>query len=432
MGTIIDSETGEVLSTDGNERGMAVYVPKEDELAIRTDAELLALAERALDITIDRTRTAQPASREALTETVKARATADGLARVLAGHIRSAEARREATIYCEDARLREEIGAGELIPRLQMAGLLATRGQKQMYAGHTFAQPLQDHGITRLQSSLWQKMARAKRYYDEYAAECHEKGEVPTAKGFLAYAKARMAPNDAEIEVPDAEAIEKYETGAVITVGPHTLICADNADPIVREHLAERIALAFCDPPYNAGVADWDGGDFVWSQDWLSEHADIVAVTPGIGNIPGFMRQTAMPYKWSTATFISNGMTRGALGFGNWIYTALFSALGSIHRNAQDVATVAIRDQDVATIAIRLSDSDPLGAKRQKPPLYLAWLFNLLTAEGDTIFDPFAGSGTSVIVAHQLGRRCIAVERGPETFSLMVARVKRLVEGGAK
>lgn len=87
------------------------------------------------------TRAPLPVERDALTEAVKARATADGLAKVLAGHIRSAEARREATIYCEDARLREEIGAGELIPRLQMAGLLATRGQKQMYAGHTFALP---------------------------------------------------------------------------------------------------------------------------------------------------------------------------------------------------------------------------------------------------------------------------------------------------
>lgn len=432
MGTIIDSETGEVLSMDGDERGMAVYVPKEDELAIRTDAELLAYAERALDITIERTRTELPTSREALTETVKARATADGLAKVLAGHIRSAEARLEATIYCEDARLREEIAAGALIPRLQKAGLLAKPGQKQIFPGGILSW-LPDHGISLKQSHIWQKMAGHKQYYDEYAAECHEKGKVPTAKGFLKFVRARTGPGGASIEVPnDSEDFELFEPGAIVTVGPHTLICADNADPIVREHLTTRIALAFCDPPYNAGVADWDDKQFVWTQDWLVEHADIVAVTPGIGNIPGFMRQTAMPYKWSTATFISNGMTRGALGFGNWIYTALFSALGSIHRNAQDVATVAIRDQDVATIAIRLSDSDPLGAKRQKPPLYLAWLFNLLTAMGDTILDPFAGSGTSVIVAHQLGRRCIAVERGPETFSLMVARVKRLVEGGAK
>lgn len=421
MGTIIDSETGEVLSMDGDERGMAVYVPKEDELAIRTDAELLAYAERALDITLERTRTPLPIEREALTEIVKARATADGLGHVLAGHIRSAEARREATIYCEDARLREEIAAGGLIPKLQAAGLLPKPGDNQW--SFPRGTTSDEYSITRKQSHLWQKMAQYKQHYDEYAAECHEKGEVPTAKGFLKFARARTGPGGASIEVPnDSEDFELFEPGAIVTVGPHTLICADNADPIVREHLTTRIALAFCDPPYNAGVADWDDKQFVWTQDWLIEHADIVAVTPGIGNIPGFMRQTAMPYKWSTATFISNGMTRGALGFGNWIYTALFSVLGSIHRNAQDVATIAIRQ----------SDSDALGAKRQKPPLYLAWLFDLLTATGDVILDPFAGSGTSVLVAHQLGRRCIAVERDPETFSLMVARVRRLVEGGAK
>ena len=149
--------------------------------------------------------------------------------------------------------------------------------------------------------------------------------------------------------------------------------------------------------------------------------ADVVAVTPGISALHDFMQQTAMPYRWSTACIINNGMARGALGFGNWMYTALFSKLASLHRSRQDIAEISIKASD------KYDDHD-LGAKRQKPPAYLAWLFNLLTAEGDVILDPFAGSGTSVVVAHQLGRRCIGIEKDPATFAAMVQRVRVTVE----
>lgn len=207
----------------------------------------------------------------------------------------------------------------------------------------------------------------------------------------------------------------KYKTGDIVELAGHILICNDNTSQQVKDFLNERgkAALVFCDPPYNADVAAWDCG-FNWQQDYLIDLADVVAVTPGIGNIPGFMRETSMPYKWSTSTYISNGMTRGALGFGNWIYTALFSN-DNVYRNSQDVYTVSISS----------ADADDLGAKRQKPPMYLSWLFDLLTGEGETIIDAFGGSGTSVIVAHQLKRRCICIEKDPHTFSEMVARIEQ-------
>ena len=206
-----------------------------------------------------------------------------------------------------------------------------------------------------------------------------------------------------------------YKRGDVVRLGQHVLICGDNTDETVKTIIqAEgRAALAFADPPYNANVASWDTGAFTWKQDYLADAADIVAVTPGISSIWDFMRKTEMPYRWSVSAHISNGMTRGALGFGNWIYTAIFSKQDTLHRNAQDVTT----------ITINALDAHDLGAKRQKPPRYLAWLFQLLTKRDDLIIDAFGGSGVGVIVAHELGRRCVSVELDEETFNQMVDRV---------
>ena len=218
--------------------------------------------------------------------------------------------------------------------------------------------------------------------------------------------------------VPVAKPV--YKRGDVVRLGKHVLICGDNTDETVKALIRAEgsAALAFADPPYNANVAEWDTGAFEWKQDYLSEYADIVAVTPGISSIWDFMRKTDMPYRCSVSAHISNGMTRGALGFGNWIYTAIFSKQDKLHRNAQDVTT----------ITINLSDSHDLGAKRQKPPRYLAWLFQLLTKRDDLIIDAFGGSGTSVIVAHELGRRCVSVEMDEQTFNQMVDRVAETLQ----
>ena len=205
-----------------------------------------------------------------------------------------------------------------------------------------------------------------------------------------------------------------YGEGEIVKVGRHTLICGDNRD--VADYLKTLQAdFVFADPPYNANAAAYDDGSFIWGQDFLIECAPIVAVTPGISSIQTFMKLTAMPYKWSTSCYINNGMTRGALGFGNWIYTALFTTADSLHRNAQDVITISISS----------TDKDETSDKRQKPPRYLTWLFNLLVPKGGVIIDAFGGSGMSVLVADQLGMTCIAIEKDPNTFAAMVARVEK-------
>jgi 16S rRNA G966 N2-methylase RsmD len=58
-------------------------------------------------------------------------------------------------------------------------------------------------------------------------------------------------------------------------LGQHTLTCCDSST-----WNAPQAKLAFADPPYNAGMADWDIS-FEWKHDWLIDKADLVVVTPG-------------------------------------------------------------------------------------------------------------------------------------------------------
>jgi ParB-like chromosome segregation protein Spo0J len=193
---------------------------------------------------------------------------------------------------------------------------------------------------------------------------------------------------DVTTEEPDALDIE---TGDVIRLGDHRLFCGDSSTDEFRELLPEtENAFAFCDPPYGADAADWDGS-FVWDHDYLIETAETVAVTPGIESIDEFMRRTGMPYRWSVSAWIDNGMTRGALGFGNWIYVSLFSRADSLHANSQDMARISVS-----------TDDDRPEHKGRKPIGLMTWLYErFVDADTDLIVDPFAGSGTTLLTAEQ-------------------------------
>lgn len=186
MGTIIDSETGEVLSTDGDGRGMAVYVPDIDALAVRTDAELVALSEHALAYTI-----AQLDGLE-LEDAPKMRATTQALQKLMAAQAQSKEAKLEAANNLTEARLRIERYTGAMIPRMQEAGLLEKPGgdRKSMFKHGTLISSFTDYAITRQQAFTWRKVARIPlAIFEDYIATGKENGWELSTAGLFKFAK---------------------------------------------------------------------------------------------------------------------------------------------------------------------------------------------------------------------------------------------------
>jgi hypothetical protein len=192
-------------------------------------------------------------------------------------------------------------------------------------------------------------------------------------------------------------------------LGKHKLYCGDTSKSEFWEQLPN-VPFAFADPPYNANVADWDN-DFNWDHDWLTQKAQVVAVTPGISSLSEFAQLTTMPYKWAMSAWIKNGMSRGLVGYGNWIYVPLFSS-GSVYRQAQDHFNV--------TISTKSNGSD--GQKRRKPQQFMEHMIKLFAKQGEIVIDPFLGTGTTLFVANQLGRICIGGEIEPKDCKAIIKR----------
>jgi len=90
----------------------------------------------------------------------------------------------------------------------------------------------------------------------------------------------------------------------------------------------------------------------------------------------------------------------------------------------------AMATRDLATVADCSSGLLKKGKQSHKvkehPAAYPAELpravITFLTAPGEIVFDPFCGSGTTIIAAEQLGRRCYAIEISPAYCDVAVRR----------
>ena len=51
------------------------------------------------------------------------------------------------------------------------------------------------------------------------------------------------------------------------------------------------------------------------------------------------------------------------------------------------------------------------------------WFIKLFTKVGDTVLDPFMGSGTTNIVAHKMGRSSIGIELVPEYYEMVMEQI---------
>ncbi len=64
-----------------------------------------------------------------------------------------------------------------------------------------------------------------------------------------------------------------------------------------------------------------------------------------------------------------------------------------------------------------------------KPELLLYHILQKLSGKGDLVLDCFAGSGTTLAVAHKMGRRWIGIEVMDSTFQLITERMEKVVSG---
>ncbi len=197
-------------------------------------------------------------------------------------------------------------------------------------------------------------------------------------------------------------------------IGPVTIYEGDCLDILLEIEYADAVIT---DPPYNVGLAYSDGDKMIDYKEWCTawfgmckDTSPLVILTPGMVNLHQWMVMEK-PY-WVCAWYKSNQLSPSAMGgFNVWEPILVYGKPKK--RVGHDAWNYCITEQ---------KDTGDHPCPKFLP--FWRHMIVELTRDGDTILDPFLGSGTTAVACIQTGRKCIGIEKDARYFDLCCKRVE--------
>ena len=240
-------------------------------------------------------------------------------------------------------------------------------------------------------------------------------------KGFVVVPEEKLPPGDPD-SIPSAPKEAVTRRGDIWRLGKHRLMCGDatmlgDVDALMAGATADMI---FTDPPYGIGYeyAKHDDSDPEANkqlvQDVFNLHEGAGKVwTPGLMNLArdidrfGKTKVIVWHKKFAMA---GNGIG----GASTWEPVLVLNPTKK--ELANDVLVIRTEREFVNGKNLRSLHSCP------KPVALFEELLDALSQEKDLIFEPFCGSGTTLIACEKGGRRCFGMEMDPSYCDVIVAR----------
>lgn len=227
--------------------------------------------------------------------------------------------------------------------------------------------------------------------------------------------------------------------------GPHIVVCGDSTDPAVAAaclHESEPVMMV-TDPPYGVNIDAVNErrgtlrADNVFGDDSRADWADAYRHFRG-----------AVAYVWcARATLRTFQDTLHATGLTSrdvivWSKNMPTVTRGDYHP-AYELCVYAVRDGATSGWTGSKRETNlweydvPVGAERsghptQKPIECMARPLRNNSRERDHIYDPFLGSGTTLIACEQMGRILHAIELNPVFVDIALTRWEKLTNAQAE
>jgi DNA modification methylase len=96
-------------------------------------------------------------------------------------------------------------------------------------------------------------------------------------------------------------------------------------------------------------------------------------------------------------------------------------------------AGVPVQEWRIPDSIIHINRQATSGIEREHPAVFPVpfpeFIIRTYSNEGEIVYEPFAGSGSTIIAAENTNRRCYAVELSPEYVDVIIRRYQRMFEG---
>lgn len=241
----------------------------------------------------------------------------------------------------------------------------------------------------------------------------------------------------------DEDAITK--PGDLYELGPHRLVCGDSTDPDVVSRClnGETPILMVTDPPYGVEYdASWRSG--LISQKGKTSVGKVQNDDRVNWSLAWYLFPGSVAYVWHAAWFCSEvqksleesnfkiisqiiwnkqqGFSRGDY---HWKHEPCWYSVkkGCTHNWQGSRKEFTVWDIDSrACTGDKTNAEESFCHSTQKPLECMARPIRNNSAEGEGVYDPFLGSGTTLIAADGLNRICYGIELSPAYCDIIVDR----------
>lgn len=223
-------------------------------------------------------------------------------------------------------------------------------------------------------------------------------------------------------DTPEAPDKPITQPGDLWILGRHRLLCGDSTQPdvVARALEGESVDLMLTDPPYGIGRDKGMGGKGVaglckrnpkqYAGDWDHERCP-EAVLLGL-------QHAKLAIVWG-ANYYTDILPLNS----KWLIWDKEQTMPSYSD-----AEIAWTNLDGVSVKMFRYSGNGLLAKEktryhptQKPIALLEWCLEH-AKDAHTLYEPFSGSGSTLIAAEQTGRRCLAIELSPAYVDVAVRR----------
>jgi len=244
-------------------------------------------------------------------------------------------------------------------------------------------------------------------------------------------------------------------TGDIWILGDHRLACGDcRDDGLVGQLMAGTTAqMVFTDPPYNLEVGGFVVGkgrhrEFACASGEMAKPEFIAFLAQALGACASAMADGAIAYcciDWRHLEELLAAV--GAIGLtviNMAVWAKTNPGMGSLYRSQHELIFVLKKGDAPHVNNVELGRNgrsrsnlwtyrgmSSFGADRDellgshptvKPVALVADAIKDVSRRGDLVFDPFLGSGTTLIAAHRTGRRCFGIELDPLYADVIIRR----------
>jgi DNA modification methylase len=259
-----------------------------------------------------------------------------------------------------------------------------------------------------------------------------------------------------DFDAPEGGIETDIVIGDLFEIGEHRLLCGDStdSDSVAKLMNGKKANMAFTSPPYNAGKSEALSGNTHTTDNKYNEYNDNQKQSDYLDLLCGFTNNAILNSEYLICNIQSLAGNKIALieylheYRNNFIDVAIWDKGHGAPAMAENVLTSAweymffISSKENASRAIPNANfrGTVPNIYRGTPnrnnefsnvhaatfPIDLPEWALKFTKENDIVLDQFLGTGTTMVAAHQLNRKCYGMELDPKYCQVIIDRMLKL------